>query len=197
MFTVLSFGQVTKVFSLLSSVIFTGLIWSSFFGHLNNPLYCIYTCLSDLCALPSCIPWRLLLLSYDPWILICKHKFSTIPSPLQFWPHFWTSSCTVLGTVLKPVWLILNFRLLLSTARNSATSPKLATSGKLSKAKAPFLRLFHPNRATVKLNLPAPNSLRLKKPPKMRSTRGNLRQKTATSWRRSRPRWRPKVRLKC
>ena len=27
--------------------------------------------------------------------------------PLQFWPHFWTSSCTVHGTVLKPVFLIL------------------------------------------------------------------------------------------
>ena len=39
MFTVLSFGQVTKVFGLLYSVMFTGLIRSSFFGHLNNPLY--------------------------------------------------------------------------------------------------------------------------------------------------------------
>ena len=37
MFTVLSFGQVTQVFGLLYSVLFTGLIQSSFFGHLNNP----------------------------------------------------------------------------------------------------------------------------------------------------------------
>ena len=37
MFTVLSFGQVTKVFGLFYSVMFTDLIWSSFFGHLNNP----------------------------------------------------------------------------------------------------------------------------------------------------------------
>ena len=37
MITVLSFGQVTKVFGLLYSVMFTGLIQSSFFGHLNNP----------------------------------------------------------------------------------------------------------------------------------------------------------------
>ena len=37
MFTVISFGQITKVFGLLHSVMFTGLIRSSFFGHVNNP----------------------------------------------------------------------------------------------------------------------------------------------------------------
>ena len=41
MFTVLSFGQVTKVFGLLYSFMFTGLIWSSFFGHLNNPPFAL------------------------------------------------------------------------------------------------------------------------------------------------------------
>ena len=38
MFTVLSIGQVTKGYSLLYSFMFTGLIRSSFLGHLNNPL---------------------------------------------------------------------------------------------------------------------------------------------------------------
>ena len=37
-FKVLSFVLVTKGFNLLYSVMFTGLIWSSFFGHLNNLL---------------------------------------------------------------------------------------------------------------------------------------------------------------
>ena len=35
MFIVLSFGQVTKVLGSLYSAMFTGLIWSSFFGHLT------------------------------------------------------------------------------------------------------------------------------------------------------------------
>ena len=36
-FTVLSFGQVTDIFSLLYSVILQGQIRLSFFGHLNSP----------------------------------------------------------------------------------------------------------------------------------------------------------------
>ena len=39
MFTVFSFGHITKVFGLLYSVMLQGLFWSSFFGHVNNPHY--------------------------------------------------------------------------------------------------------------------------------------------------------------
>ena len=56
MFTVLSFGQITKVFGLLLSVMFTGLIWSAFFGHLSNPLeyladYFLPCIARDICRL--------------------------------------------------------------------------------------------------------------------------------------------------
>ena len=47
MFTGLSFCQVTKVFRLLYSFMFIGLIWSYFFGHLNNPHgICLIPCQS-------------------------------------------------------------------------------------------------------------------------------------------------------
>ena len=63
MFTVLSFGQLTNIFGILYLVILQGQIWSSFFGHLNNPLYKAF-------------------LLYENMKIICNIKKYKIPSEI-------------------------------------------------------------------------------------------------------------------